>query len=319
MQPDAPAACRGDGENGMGHRLINPILFASGLLLLAACGRDEPASGPRYAPATEADPTPVYSFAVHPLHNPAKLQEAYGPLVAHLNAQIRGARFELEASRDYASYEDKLRRRQPEFALPNPLHTIHAIKGGYHVLAMAGSEDEFRGVFIVRRDSRISKPQDLKGLAVSYPSSTALAACIMPQYFLHRAGIDVNKDIRNRYVGSQESSIMNVYLGESAVGVTWTVPWRLFQRDHPEEARQLKQIWQTPPLQNNSVMARADMPAALVDQVRQQLLRLGDTPAGQRILEGMAVQGFYPADDQSYAPVERFMTEFQREVRQVAL
>ena len=46
----------------------------------------------------------------------------------------------------------------------------------------------------------------------------------MPQYYLHQQGIDVNRDIQNAYVGSQESSIMNAYLGQSAAGVTWPPP-----------------------------------------------------------------------------------------------
>jgi len=65
----------------------------------------------------------------------------------------------------------------------------------------------------------------------------------MPQRYLFNNGIDINKDIENRYVGSQESSIMNALLGESAAGATWPPPWRLFQKDHPEEAAKLEVIW----------------------------------------------------------------------------
>ena len=61
------------------------------------------------------------------------------------------------------------------------------------------------------------------------------SAHTIPQYFLHQRGIDVNRDIQNAYVGSQESSIMNAYLGKSVTGVTWPPPWRLFQRDHPAD------------------------------------------------------------------------------------
>ena len=153
--------------------------------------------------------------------------------------------------------------------LPNPWQTLEAMKVGYHVIAMAGDAEDFKGIFIVRKDSGIKTPADLRGKVVSYPSPTALAACIMPQYFLHRNGIDVNRDIENAYVGSQESSIMNAYLGKSAAGATWPPPWRLFQQDHPAEAAQLKVIWETPSLLNNSVMVRDDVPAAVGRRVRR--------------------------------------------------
>ena len=46
--------------------------------------------------------------------------------------------------------------------------------------------------------------------------SRMLAATMMPQYYLHTHGIDVNRDVETRYVGSQESSILNVLRGHVA-------------------------------------------------------------------------------------------------------
>jgi phosphonate transport system substrate-binding protein len=294
------------------------LLFA---LLLAAC-EPPPVSKPlQYSTAPAGASAPVYRFAVHPLHNPQLLAEAYQPLVDHLNLQLSKARIEskieLEASRDYQAYEEKFRARSPDILLPNPWHTLQAMKVGYHVIAMAGDAEDFKGIFIVRKDSGIKTPADLKGKTVSYPSPTALAACILPQYFLHQHGIDVNRDIRNVYVGSQESSIMNAYLGKSAAAATWPPPWRLFQRDHPAEAAQLALIWETPPLQNNSVMLRDDMPAAVGVVVRKTLLDLVQTPTGQKILAGMSTARFHAADDASYARVRDYITTFEREVRPV--
>jgi len=41
----------------------------------------------------------------------------------------------------------------------------------------------------------VRQVSDLKGKAVSFPAPTALAAAIMPQYYLQTHGIDVMKDI----------------------------------------------------------------------------------------------------------------------------
>lgn len=294
------------------------LLTLSFAVLLAAC---EPA--PRqpktlqYANAPVGGDVPTYRFAIHPLHNPRKLSEAYQPLIDHLNHQIQSAHFELEASRDYQDYEQKYRDREPTFLLPNPWQTLQAMKVGYHVIAMAGDADDFRGIFIVRKDSGIRTPGDLRGKVVSYPSHTAVAAAIMPQYYLHTHGIDINRDIQNNYVGSQESSIMNVYLGKSAAGATWPPPWRLFQKDHPAEAAQLETIWETPPLLNNSVMVRDDVPEALRERVRKMLLELGQTAAGRTILDGMETARFHHADDASYDSIRKFIGRFEKEVRPV--
>ncbi|MBE0472197.1 MAG: phosphate/phosphite/phosphonate ABC transporter substrate-binding protein [Methyloprofundus sp.] len=295
---------------------LMPVLLAAMILI----GCDQLTGSEITLPYSEAPPATsvtVYRFAVHPLHNPQKLIEVYQPLINDINQQLDGARIEVEASRDYQVYESKIDKREPAFLLPNPWQTLIAMEKGYNVMAMAGNADDFKGIFIVRKDGNIRTPQDLVGKTVTYPSPTALAAAIMPQYFLHQAGLNVNKDIQNDYVGSQESSIMNVYLGSAAAGATWPRPWRAFEKDYPQEAAQLKVIWQTDPLLNNSVMVREDVPSALVDQVRKHLLDLHQTQQGQRILAGMETEQFYAADNHTYDLVREYIQRFEQDVRPV--
>lgn len=299
---------------------MNTFATLPGLLvaiLLMACDRQPDEKPLQYSTAPAASALPTYRLAVHPLFNPQKLSAAYQPLVDHLNRQLTEAHIELEASRDYQAFEKKFRSREPAILLPNPWHTLEAMKVGYHVIAMAGDAEDFKGIFIVRKDSDVRTPADLKGRVVSYPSYTALAACIMPQYFLHQHGIDVNKDVQNIYVGSQESSIMSTYLGKSAAGVTWPPPWRLFQLNRPEEASQLKVLWETPSLMNNSVMVRDDVPAAISQNIGKILLELTNTPEGLAILAGMSTARFYAANDASYDRVRDYVATFEKEVRPV--
>ncbi len=308
-------------EHPIGRRAIKRLYFLPILVfsvLLAACEQTSPpAKTLHYTRAPAGQDIPIYRFAIHPLHNPQKLSAAYQPLVDHLNRQLQGVRIELEASRDYQVFEQKFRAREPAFLLPNPWQTLQAIKVGYHVIAMAGDAEDFRGIFVVHKDSGIRTPADLKGKVVSYPSPTALAAAILPQYYLHTHGIDINRDIENIYVGSQESSIMNVYLGKSAAGATWPPPWRLFQKDHPAEAAQLELVWETSPLLNNSVMARDDVPADIREQVRKALVELAQTPEGKAILLGMQTARFHPAENASYDKVRAYISRFEQEVRPV--
>jgi phosphonate transport system substrate-binding protein len=287
------------------------------LVVFAGCSREPKSGGPQVGPQASSPSAAIYRFAVHPLHNPAKLIQAYQPLIDILNDRLQGARLTLEASRDYANFEEKYQARKPEFILPNPWQTLQAMKTGYRVIAMAGEPRDFTGIFVVRLDSGLQLPGDLRGKSVSYPSSTALAACIMPQYFLHSHGVNVNADIENHYVGSQESAIMNVYLKLTAAGATWPTPWRAFQKEHPQEAAELKVIWETESLINNAVMVRDDVPDQVTDQVRALLLGLDGSAEGRAILVGMETARFLPAADEDYDVVRRYVSRFEREVRSV--
>ena len=286
-------------------------------IVLTACEQQSAEKPMQYSAVPVGMQTPIYRFLPYPLYNPQKLSETFQPLVDYLNRQVPAANLQLETSRDYQAFEKKFRAREAEFLMPNPWQTLEAQKVGYHVISMWGDAADFKGIFIVRKDSGIKVPADLKGKVVSYPSRTALAAAIMPQYFLHQNGIDINKDIQNNYVGSQESSIMNAYLGQSIAGATWPPPWRLFQKDHPAEAAQLKMMWETPSLINNSVMARDDVPQAIREGVRRALLDLPNTPEGKKILAGMETARFHVADDASYDIVRDYIKRFEKEVRPI--
>jgi len=286
-------------------------------LLLGACGQEPEKSTyqPEFSPTPANAPVkPQYRFAVHPLHNPEKLFALYGPIIEHLNAAIPEAHFVLEASRNYEEFDKKLYSRQFDLALPNPYQTVNAIRHGYRVFGKMGDDEQFRGIILVRKDGKVHTVSDLKGKVVSFPAETALAATMLPQHFLQEEGLPVS-DYTPRYVGSQESSIMNVHLGASAAGATWPPPWIAFSKEHPDKASELKIIWRTGSLPNNGLVARDDFPAVLLDKVAATLFSLHEHEAGRALLTELPLSRFETAHADTYQPVREFITHFSRTVR----
>jgi len=314
--PPIPRFCRVPALIAL--RSLALTALASLQVLVAGCQpRAEPAYQPTYSRHASQEPEAVYLLAVHPLHNPKRLFERYQPLVDHLNGRLKGVRIQLEASASYAAFEQKLKDRTVHLALPNPYQAIMAVDSGYHVFAKLGDDHEFRGLLLVRADSGISKPADLVGKAVSYPAPTALAATLLPQRWLHDHGVNVLRDLDNRYVGTQESSIMSVALGKTAAAATWPQPWRMFVKEHPQLAGQLEVKWQTMPLVNNALVFRDDMPADVVVELRQMLLELNDTSQGRDLLAHLELDRFEPATDHTYQKVRDFLQNFERDVRPI--
>lgn len=286
------------------------------ILLLSSCGQSDEAANvePQYSskmPLMEKE----YIFAIHPLHNPQRLFKIYSPLIDYIDRNISGVTFRLEASRNYAEFDKKLYTKTPDFALPNPYQTLNSLHHDFHVIAKMGDDHKFTGIILVRRDSDIKQVSDLKGKKVSYPAPTALAATIMPQYYLHTHGLDVNHDIDNVYVGSQESSIMNVYLGDVAAGTTWPLPWEAFQQNQPDKARELEVKWETEPMVNNGVVARNDVPEEVVQQVAELLNTLHTTEEGRIILARMPLSRFELANNQRYEMIDDFLQLFNQNIR----
>ncbi|MDD5297100.1 MAG: phosphate/phosphite/phosphonate ABC transporter substrate-binding protein [Rhodocyclaceae bacterium] len=287
-------------------------------LLLSACGdnRGTQSYQPQYGtrPMADASSRRECLFGIHPLHNPARLFQVYGPIMDRLNASIPEAHFSLEASRNYEEFDKKLYARHFDLALPNPYQTVTALGHGYRVFGKMGDDDQFRGIILVRKDSPVRKVSDLKGKALSFPAATALAATMMPQRFLHEHGLPI-RDYQPLYVGSQESSIMNVFLGTTAAGATWPPPWQAFVKDHPENAAQLKIMWTTESLRNNGLVVRDDFPPQLLQKVEHVLFTLQDSEAGRAILASLPLSRFEAANEETYRPVRDYVAHFSRTVR----
>jgi phosphate/phosphite/phosphonate ABC transporter binding protein len=308
---------RGQSAREPGELQMKWHVVALAALLIVGCGK--PQETP-YQPAFSergADAPREYIVGILPLHNPKHLVEVYGPLIDYLNAGIPQGQFRLEASRNYEEFEKKLYEGHFDFAMPNPYQTVRSLKCGYRVFAKMGDDALFRGIILVRKDSGIRRVTDLRGKKVSYPAQTALAATLMPQYYLQTHGIDVNRDIENLYVGSQESSIMNVLRGHVAAGTTWLVSWKAFQQDHPEMAAQLVVKWQTGTLPNNGWVVRDDVSRTLTAKFGRMLEELGRTPNGRDILRKIGVSRFEQSDDETYRPVQQYLKVFSETVRHI--
>lgn len=295
----------------------NAVLIFFSMLLLSCDEKPVEAYSPTYTATGFSSPQgeKVMILGIHPLHNPKRLHEFFAPIANYLSQNIDGVKIKIEASRNYAAFDKKLYSRKFHFSLPNPFQTVNSLKYGYNVFAKMSDDENFRGIFLVRKDSNIKSVEDLKGKAVSFPAPTALAATMMPQYYLQKHGLNVMKDIEIRYVGSQESSIMNVMLGNTVAGATWLPPWRALSKERPELAKELKVIWQTSSLPNNSLVARDDVDKSVVIKVKKLLLNLHKTKQGKQWLDKMELSKFEDATNNTYNPVIGFLKHFNKEVR----
>ena len=276
-----------------------------------------------YKPLTSDTPifkkNKVYIFGVHPLHNPKRLFEVYQPMVDYINKRLNASELRLEASRNYAAYEKKLFSGYFDFSLPNPYQTVTAVTKGYRIFGKMADDENFRGIILVRKDSGIEKVTDLRGKTVSYPAPTALAATMMPQWYMHKHGLDINYDITNSYVGSQESSILNVFLKKSAAASTWPPPWRAFIKKRPEIAEQVEIKWETPSLANNALVVRDDIPLNIVEKVSEIIFSLHKSQEGKEILSRMELSKYEKAQNSTYDSVRFFLNKFSKEIRPIGI
>ena len=77
--------------------------------------------------------------------------------------------------------------------------------------------------------------------------------------------------------------------------------------------------WTTPPLPNNGLVVRSDVPQDVLQKVSSLIFRLHTHEKGKKILEAMELSRYEKADDATYEPVREFLKKFEREVRPIRL
>lgn len=291
-----------------------PLIFV--VVALVSCGQKKDVEySPEYASVPLVVGDKEFIIGVHPMHNPKMLHDVFGPIADYLTKNIEGVTFKIEGSRNFSAYIKKLSQRRFHFALPNPYQTVSAFEHGYKVFAKMADDENFRGVFIVRKDSNIKNPIDLKGHAVSFPDPGALAATMMPQFYLQKHGLNVMQDIDIKYVGSQESSIMNVMMGNTKAGTSWLPAWRALSKKRPELAKNLMVVWKTPSLPNNSLIVRDDIDIEMVNKVKRLIMNYHQRP--KKHSTHMHSNKFEAANNETYEPVVEFLKRFNKEVRPI--
>lgn len=300
----------------MTYKLIALFLF---MALFSGCQNE--ATTEEYIPKYSKTPLlikkKIYIFGIYAGENPNRTFEMYQPMVDYINAHLKNSELRIEASRNYHVFNKKLFSGHFDFSLANPYGVVTSIEKGYQIFGKMGDDDVFKGLVIVRKDSQINTIEDLRGKVISYPDSTALAAAIMPQWYFHKHKLDIEKDIKNSYVGSQESAIMNVYLKKSDAACTWPPPWTNFIKKRPEMAEKLMVKWETPSLVNNGLVVRKDIPSHVIKEVGDILFSMHTNEEGRSILRAQGISRYEKAEGKTYEPVREFLKKFEDEVHPI--
>lgn len=294
-------------------RCFIPFLLFVFMIFTIGCANDEDQTK-SYKPLVASSAETEFVIGIHPYLNSEKTFMAYEPILRYLEERMEGVKFRLETSYDYPDYERKLYQGHFHFSLPNPYQTIQSTEHGYRIAAKMKPDYVFRGVIVARKDRHIRSVEQLRHQAISFPASTALAATLMPKLFLYEKGLNVEKEAKPSYVGSQYSSIMNAYSGDTVVAATWPTPWKTWQEENPDKAKEMELIWETPPLINNGFVIRNDVDLKIAAQVIDLLCSLENTKEGKKLLAQAGFEGFEKATFTTYIPVKSFLIRYDKTI-----
>ena len=237
--------------------------------------------------------------------------EMQAAFVTYLNDHLPETHIRIVTSSIFLTYQDNFNARAFDITLANGIMALDSIRLGYSILGTSVDELVNAGVILVNKDSSINNFSDLKGKLVASVGNPALGGHILPMLYLFKKGLNVNTEIKLKYLESFESIILNIYLGKCSAGFTTLTGWNNFLKKRPEVATKVSIKWQTPAVVGNPLLIRNDVSEETISQLRRVILTMHLNEKGKKALADIGYLKFIPTDSNTYRPLRNILKEYQ--------
>jgi phosphonate transport system substrate-binding protein len=262
---------------------------------VAACHPSEPPARAR-----------VLRISAIPDQDPEKLQRMYGKVSTYLSTAL-GVPVEYRPVTDYTASVTAFKVGDLDLVWYGGLTGVQARLQvpGAHAVAQRDIDTAFHAVFITRRASGIRSLGDLKGHTFTFGSETSTSGRLMPQYYLHLAGVELS-DFRGApgFSGSHDKTLALVAAGTYDAGALNAQVWQARVASKAVDTTRVVVFFVTPAFHDYHWVLHPDVErrfgAGFAEKVRSTLLALDQ----QEMLDLFGAHRFVPAADSDYAQIE---------------
>jgi len=229
----------------------------------------------------------VLRVSAIPDEAPTELQRKFAPLGKYLERET-GRRVQFTPVTDYAAVVEGLATRKLEMAWLGGFTFVQArLRTGTAIPIVQRKEDEAFISRFISADPNIKSLADLKGHNFAFGSPSSTSGSLMPRYFLLKAGIVPERDLKNvAYSGAHDATVAFVASGKVEAGVLNASVWDKLVESKKVDTAKVRVFATTPPYYDYNWTVRGDLDPALVKKLTGAFLKLDPAnPAHKEIME----------------------------------
>ncbi len=197
---------------------------------------------------------------------------------------------QVKAVTDYKELSAGLIEKRYDLAWVHPAHhSIRALSGGdYQLIALTKGFTEYRASFMVRGDTTLKTPADLKDRKVGAPDEDSITSVMMRAVLRDAFG---PQPLPTTYVRLQDAVPFMVENNFVVAGVSAS---RAVVKGWQEKGG--KVLFTSKPVPIKHLIANSKLTEAQRVQISAYFIGLDQSADGKKRLEGLNVQGFVPGD-----------------------
>ena len=251
-------------------------------------------------PLSAADQPPL-QMGVLPYLSSERLFEIYLPLKDYLEGQLK-RRIVMSTAPDFKTYVQRAARGDYDIYQTAPHFALLAeTEQGYRRASRLTRELD--GDVVVRRDSPVQSPEDLRGRVVTTPDVLAITSMLGEQ-LLKDHGLNPGRDYRLLRSPSHNNAIMKVYRREAEAAFTSAA---VFEKMPPEIRRELRVLSKTRAVPHMMVMAHSRLSQAEYERLKTALLKFTRDGPGRKFFEATGYGDMGPISDADMARLQPFL------------
>jgi phosphonate transport system substrate-binding protein len=238
-------------------------------------------------------------LAVHPYLSHQELNKRFQPLADHLGT-VLNRQVVVRVGPNYAEHIAYIGMDKVDIAYMGPAMYVHMVDrfGEKPLLARLAINGEpvFHGFLVTRRESDISRIEELRGKRFAFGDPDSTMSYLVPRFMMLEAGIDVRDLADYQFLGSHVNVALAVLAGAFDAGAVKEEVFYAYMQ------RGLKALAKSKSYSEHLFVTRTDAPPDLVDKLRETLLHLADTEAWLTILNGIksSATALVPVEDDDY-------------------
>lgn len=293
-------------------RRLGLIAAAAAMLGLASCGGGETKS--------TAAPTEL-TFSILSAEGQASAGPAWQPLLDDMSKAV-GVPVKPYFGSNYTVLVEAMRGNQTQVAWFSAKPAVEAIdRADAEVIARTVNRegvDSYRSTLIVRAGSGITLDQVLacgKKYDFGIGDAQSTSGTLAPMAFLFNPRNIVPaqcfKTVRS---ANHQSNAFSVASGVLDVATSNTVNTVFLNKQNPQVAAQIQEIWQSPPIPESGILVREDLDPALKEKIRSFFLTYGqgegvEAERQRQVLAGLEYSRFNAADDGYLNPIREMIAD----------
>ena len=253
------------------------------------------------------------SFGIISTESSANLKTAWQPLLDDMSVAT-GLKIKAFFAPDYAGVIEAMRFNKVQLGWFGNKSAIEAVdRSNGEIFAKVVAKDGSEGYYsllVVNKDSPIRSLDDVvkqhATLTLGYGDPNSTSGTVIPGYYVFAKNhIDPTKDFKRMVRANHETNMLAVVNKQVDVATNNSENWERFERTHPEQIKQVREVWRSPLIASDPIVWRKDLDEATKNKLRDFMLGYGKQPREQEILAKLGYSGFRASNNHQLVAIRQ--------------